>query len=433
MALHRQGEEGHVVGDADGEAVFGRIELQVVEHGLDLGRVRILGGEAVASAYDQRRIRQIGKGGDHVLIQGLAGGTHLLAAVQHGDAAAGSGQGRAEALHGEGPVETDLQEAHLFAAAVQVSHHLADSAGHRAHGHDDPLRVRGAVVVEQTVRLAVFAAAAGDAGDLRQIVLHDVGHGVVEAVVGLPELEIDVRVLHRVAQGGMLRIQGLGPETLHRLHIQQGAEILVIDGLDLLDLVGGAEAVEKVQAGDAALDGGQMGHAGGVHDLLHRAGGDDGPAGAAAVHHVGLVAEDGHGVGAHGAGGHVQHGGLAGTGDAVHHRQHEHQPLGAGKGRAEGPGLGGAVDRADGAGLGLHLHQGHGLPEQVPAAVGRPFVGLFRHGRAGGDGVDGRHLGESVGRVGRRFVAVHNCDSLVRHCLTSVYAYASAVFALTCK
>ena len=36
-------------------------------------------------------------------------------------------------------------------------------------------------------------------------------------VVRLPHLEVDVRVLHGVAQGGVVGIQGVVAELLHRL------------------------------------------------------------------------------------------------------------------------------------------------------------------------------------------------------------------------
>ncbi len=61
--------------------------------------------------------------------------------------------------------------------------------------------------------------------------------------------------------------------------------------------MGGAEAVEEVQEGNAALNGGQMGHGAQVHDLLRVGGAQHGKAGLAAGHNVGVVAEDGQRVG----------------------------------------------------------------------------------------------------------------------------------------
>ena len=58
----------------------------------------------------------------------------------------------------------------------------------------------------------------------------------------------------------MLRVQGMGPEGLQGVHVHQRAQGVVVQRLDLLDLVGGAEAIEKVEEGHPAVDGRQMGH-----------------------------------------------------------------------------------------------------------------------------------------------------------------------------
>ena len=91
-------------------------------------------------------------------------------------------------------------------------------------------------------------------------------------------------------------------ERLHRVHIHHILQIVVIPDGDLLDLVGGTETVKEVDEGDAALDGGQMGHGGQVHDLLHITLGQHGKAGLTAGHDVGVVAEDVQRMAGHGTG-----------------------------------------------------------------------------------------------------------------------------------
>ena len=257
---------------------------------------------------------------------------------------------------------------------------------------------------------------AGDGVDLLHVIFHDVGQTVIEPVVGLPELEVDVRVLDGVPQGGMIGVQGGFPEAADSPPVQHLAEFLVGDGTDLLDLMGGPEAVEEVDEGDAALDGRQMGHACQVHDLLHAAGGQHSKARLAAVHHVAVVTEDGHGVGAHGTGGHMEHSGLTGSADAVHHRDHQHQALGGGEGGSQRTGLQRSVDCADGTGLGLHLHQVHWLGEQIFPPVGGPLIRFLRHRRGGSDGVNGGDLRKRVGHIRRGFVSVRNHDRFFSHC-----------------
>ncbi len=295
----------------------------------------------------------------------------------------------------------DLYEAHLLAPGVQGVHGLLHAAADGAHGHHHAVGVGRAIVVEAVV------LPAGDLADLRHIVLHDVGEGGVVGVAGLAHLEVDVRVLHRGADHGVLGVQRPGAEGVERVIVDQAAQGLVVHLLDLVDLVGGPEAVEEVHEGHPALDGRQVRNAREVHDLLHAAGGQHRKAGIAAAHDVRVVAEYGHGVGAHGTGRHMQHAGQPLARDAVKHRDHEHEPLRRGEARRQRAGLQRAVHRRRRAGLGLHLDELHRLAEQVLFALGRPHVGLARHGRGRRDGIDGGDLGEGVGHVGRCLVAVH--------------------------
>ena len=82
-------------------------------------------------------------------------------------------------------------------------------------------------------------------------------------------LEEGVRVLDGVADRGMLAVQGPGLEAADGVPVHQAAHVVVVQHLDLLDLMGGSEALEEVLEGDAALDGGEMGHGAQVHALLH--------------------------------------------------------------------------------------------------------------------------------------------------------------------
>ncbi len=100
----------------------------------------------------------------------------------------------------EGPVEPDLEEARLAALGVEIPDHLLEAAGDAAHGDDDLLRLRVAVVVEE---LIVPPRQGGHPG---HIVLHDAGHRVVVGVHRLPELEGRVRVDDGGAHQGMLAV-----------------------------------------------------------------------------------------------------------------------------------------------------------------------------------------------------------------------------------
>ena len=398
-----QGGVGHVVVDADGEAVLGIVQFQVVVHGDELTGGGVLGGEAVPAAHhtDIAPARLI-QGGDHVQVHGLTHGAGLLGAVQHGDLLHRGGDGGSKVLDGEGTIQVDLHHADLAALLVQVVHGLLYGLGSGAHDHDDFLGVRGAVVVEQLV------VPAGQLVDLVHVVLDLVGDDGGLFVGALLALEVHVGVDVVAPVGGMLRVQGLTAEGLEGVIVHQIPQVLVVQGLDPLHLVRGAEAVEAVHEGVLAADSGQVGHSAQVHGLLGGGGHQHGVAGGAAGHKVGVIAEDGVVVGGHHTGGDVHDAGQELAAHGVHGGDHQHQALGGGEGGGQSAGLQRAVAGAGGAGLGLHLDHVHRGAEEVLTALGGPLVHLLRHGGGGGDGVDGRYLREGIGHMGRGRVAVHD-------------------------
>ena len=94
---------------------------------------------------------------------------------------------------------------------------------------------------------------------------------------------------------------------------------------------------------------------------------------------------------------------------------HQQQALGGRIGGGQGTGLQGAVAGAGGTRFRLHLNDLHRISEDVLFSLGRPLIHLFRHGGRGGDGEDGRHLGEGIGRIRRGGVAVHHNEFFLAH------------------
>ena len=80
------------------------------------------------------------------------------------------------------------------------------------------------------------------------------------------------------------------------------------------------------------------------------------PARVTTAHDVGMVAEDGHGVGPDGTGGNVQDDRFQFARQAMHDRNHQHQALRRRKGRTEAARFRSAVDGTDSAGFGLHFN-----------------------------------------------------------------------------
>ena len=414
----RQAQVGHVVDDAHGEVVLGLVRRQVVVDGLDHGGVELLAAETVAAAHDHQIVPAgFAERGADVGVQGLAQGAGLLGAVHDGQLLAGGGDGGQELVGHEGTIQTDLDEAQLLALAVQVVDGLLGHVGAAAHDDHHAVRVGGAHVVEEVV------GPAGEGADLLHVVLHDGGDGIIVLVGRFTILEVDVGVLRRAAQVGMLGVQSPLTELLHRFVVEELAHVLIVDGLDLLDLVGGAEAVEEVDEGHGRLDGGQVGDQGQIHDLLDGGGRDHGKSGLTAGHDVALVAEDGQSVGGQGSGGHVEHAGQQFAADLVHVGDHQQQALRGREGGGQRAALEGAVDRAGSAALGLHLSDADLLAEEIDPAIGSPLIGHLRHGRRRGDGVNCGNVRECVSHMACSGVPV-DCHGLCHTIILLFFTWA---------
>ena len=112
----------------------------------------VLAGEAVAAADDLDVVPAgVGQAGDDVQIEGLALGARLLGAVEHRDGLTCLGDGGEQLVRAPGAVQADLDEADLLAVGVQVVDDFLGHVADGAHGDDDAVGVRGAVVVEELV------------------------------------------------------------------------------------------------------------------------------------------------------------------------------------------------------------------------------------------------------------------------------------------
>ena len=398
----RQGEVGHVIDDADGELTLRRVALELFidrEHG---GRRGVLGAETVAAAGDDDVVAAgIGQRGDDVEVQGLALSTGLFRAVEHSDLLAGRRDGRDELVGAERTVQADLHEADLLAVRVEVVDDFLGHVADGAHGDDDTVSIRGAIVVEQLV-------VGADLGiDLAHVLLDQIRHGVIIFIGRLTVLEEDIAVFVAAAHLRMLRVQAALTEGIDRIHVHHLGQIVIIPDGDLLDLMRGTEAVKEVQERDAALDGGQMRHGGQIHNFLHIALGEHGKTGLAAGHNVGLITEDGQRVRRERARRHMEHGREQFAGHLVHIRDHEQQALRGGVRRGQGAGIQRTVDSAGCAGLCLHFLHTDLRAEDVLAAGSGPLIDQVGHRARRGDRVNGSHFRERIGHVGGSVVAVH--------------------------
>ncbi len=294
---------------------------------------------------------------------------------------------------------------------VEVVNDLLERVAEGAHADDDAGRVLGAVVVEQVIVGAELLV------HLVHVVFDHVRQRVVSLVAGLAVLEEDVAVLVRAARVRVLRVEGVVAERLDGVHVAQLSEVVVVPNGDLLNLVGGAEAVKEVDERHAALDGGEVRDGREVHDLLDAALGEHGEAGLTAGHDVGVVAEDVQGMARHGTGGDMEHRRQALARDLVHVGDHEQQALRRGVRRGQSASAKRAVDGTGGASLGLHLDNLNGGAEDVLLASSCPLVDIVGHGAGRGDRVNARHLSKRIRHVRRGVVTVHGLK-LTSHILS---------------
>ena len=158
--------------------------------------------------------------------------------------------------------------------------------GAGAHHDDDALGVGRADVIEQVI------GASHDFGELVHRRLHLGGADIVVGVGRLANLEEHVGVLRGAAQHRMVGRERALAVLNNAIHVEEGAHVVFIEHFDFVDFVGGAEAVEEMQEGNAGFEGRGVRDQGEVHGLLHGVGAEHGPSSGAAEHDVGVVAKN---------------------------------------------------------------------------------------------------------------------------------------------
>ena len=403
-----QGAVAEVVVDADREMVARLRLAQFIEHGLHHRRGELLGGQPEAPTDQPRRgCRRRGSSRPGLLhrvhqieVERFAAAARFLAAVENGDRPHAGRQGGHQALGAEGPKQPHLEHPHPLTSGAEGIHRFMGGFTARSHQHHHPLGGGIAVVIEQVV------GAAGEGGEGVHRLLHQLRGGGVEAVHRFPRLERHILVLAGAPDHRLIGAEAAAPMGLQQRLRDQGPQVVIGDQLDRLDFVGGAEAIEEMQKGQARAQRGQAGDGGKIAGLLHRSRAEQGAAAAAGSHHIAVVAEDRQRARGEGAGGHMDHRGGEFTGDLVEVGDHQQQPLRRREGGGQRPRLQGTVHHTRHTGFALHLHHGrHRAPEVGPSGR-RPAVGPFAHRRGGGDRVDRHHLVEPVGDPGHRLVAI---------------------------
>ena len=396
-----QRQVGNVVVDAQGESCFRSILCKLFINGEDAGRGGVLGAQTIAAADDGSLASSFAHRRHNIQVQRLCVSAWLFGAVQNSDLGRGLRNSSQQVFCRERTVQSYFYKTNLLALCGQVVDYFLGDVADGAHRDDDAVSVRCAVVVEQLIVGAQLGV------DLAHVLLNDSRNCLVVLVAGLAVLEEDVAVLVGTAHGWVLRVECAFAECFYCIHVAHLFEVFIVPNLDLLDLVGGAEAVEEVDERNAALDGSQVRNSAQVHNFLRVCLSQHGKAGLAAGVNVGVVAEDVQRVGSNGSRGNMEYRWQQFAGDLVHVRDHQQQALRRGVGGGQRAGVQRAVYSTCGASLRLHLHYLNGGAEDVLLSLCRPLIHIVSHRAGWSDRVDTGNFGKRVGYIRGRVVAVH--------------------------
>ena len=377
--IELQAGAGHIVTDTDGEMILRMRCGQVVEHRLGHGGGELEGTQSIAAADPH------GRSGKHVAapfvqrgayrqVERFADRAGFLGAIQYGDAPHRLRQRLDESLHIQRLEQPDLDQADLFAFCGQMLDQLMHRVTGGAHANHHPLGIGSADITVQAV-LAVR-----EFGELVHFRLEQIGKRLVEAVGRLTSLEEDVRILRGAADDGPIRRKGAQAVLCYQIVVDHGAHVVKGQLLDFLDLVGGAETIEKVQEGNARPQRCRLGDQRHVHTFLRVVGGQHGPACAPAGHDVAVITKDRQRVGGHRPCGDMKDGAGQFAGYFEHVGDHEQQALGSSEGGGKRTRLQSAMHCAGRASLSLHFHDFWDGSPDIFLACRALAVGAFPHG-----------------------------------------------------
>ena len=245
-----------------------------------------------------------------------------------------------------------------------------------------------------------------DLRELAQILLNDLGNCIVVRIASLTVCEEGVGVFGGTTGDRTLWAHSTIAETLDVLFLYERTNILLIEQLNLVILVRGAETVEEVYERHAGLQRSEVSSGGHIHNLLYATFAEHSETSLAASHHVLVVTEDTERVRSQRTGRNVEYARNQLTGNLVHVRNHQEQTLRSSEGRGEGTSLQRTVNSTSSTSLRLHFLNTDGLTPQVLTTTCSPLVDMLRHWRRRGDGVDSSYLREHIAHVSRSLVTI---------------------------
>ena len=396
-----QGQMSNVIVDAQGETSFWFCFCQLFIYCKYACRGGVLGAQTVTTTDDGSLTSSFAHSGHNIQMQRLCVCAWLFGTVQNSDLGCSFWDSSQQVFSREWTEQSYFDQTNLFAFSGQVVDNFFCNVADRTHCYDDTVSVRCAVVVEQLIVGAQFCI------DFAHVLFHDSRNCFVVLVAGFTMLEEDVAVLVGTAHGWMLWVECTFAECFYCIHVAHLFEVFVIPYFDLLDLVGGTEAVEEVDEWNAALDGSQVSNSAQVHNFLWVCLSQHSKAGLTASINVGVVTEDVQRVGSYGSCRNVENGWQQLTCDFVHVRDHQQQTLGCGIGGGQSACVQGTVYGTCRTSLGLHLHYLDSGTEDVLFTLCRPLIHIVSHWAGWGDRVNAGNFCKCIRYICSSIVAVH--------------------------
>ena len=197
---------------------------------------------------------------------------------------------------------------------------------HGAHGNDDGLCIFCTIIVEELIIRSDLGI------HLVHVLLDHVRNGIVGFVAGLSGLEKDIRILCGTHLARMAGIQTVVLKVADCLMIDHLVQVFVIPNLNLLNFMGGTEAVKEVDKRNSSLNGSAVCNRRQIHHFLNGRGTEQSGTGLTTCVYIGMIAENIQCMRRHAAGGNIEDTRKTLTGTFVNVRNHQQKSLRSGIG-----------------------------------------------------------------------------------------------------
>ena len=284
----------------------------------------------------------------------------------------------------------NLNKTYLLTVSVEEVDNFFSCLTDRTHSDDYAVSVLSTIVVEELVVCAT------DLIDLIHVSLNLIRYCKIERVGSFSALEVDIRVLSCTTKCRVVRREGSLTEFLDCIVINEGAECIVVDNFDLLDLVRCTETVEEVNERNSCLDGSEVSYCSKVCYFLNGVGAEHCKTGLTASIYVCMVTKDVQRMSCKSSGGNVEYAREKLTCDLVHIRDHQEKTLGCGISSCQSTCCQRAVNSTCCTSLRLHLDDIDRLSEDVLSALLCPLVGVISHRRGRCDRVNRCVFGKCI-------------------------------------